>query len=278
MNFTVKSAVAGVLLSGASLSAFATSVTPPASGPVPTPGTQDGGVIVEVYDLATGHSLTEWVGGDVGTFGGPAGVPAGATAGGTLDYGILGGSTTFSGLFSSTDISSGAVSFTVSAVNDVTTTAPIVDLTLSKIGTIRLPAVQGIAGAAISGASVMNGLTACNNANPCTAVSTTSPGYAVNYFGGSLGGLGSTSSAAGVVGGSAVNFYQIIGTGTSTTAQTPVIFGTAANPGAWTLSSSGDLTYSVPGTAAVPVPAAVWLLGSGLLGLAGIARRKVQAA
>jgi hypothetical protein len=29
-----------------------------------------------------------------------------------------------------------------------------------------------------------------------------------------------------------------------------------------------------PSTAAVPIPAAAWLFGSGLLGLAGMARRK----
>lgn len=39
----------------------------------------------------------------------------------------------------------------------------------------------------------------------------------------------------------------------------------------WTLTNDGTLTY---GVSAVPVPAAVWLFGSGLLGLAGIARRK----
>ncbi len=41
-----------------------------------------------------------------------------------------------------------------------------------------------------------------------------------------------------------------------------------------TLTASG-LTYS---SLAVPIPAALWLLGSGLLGLAGVARRKVSAA
>jgi hypothetical protein len=41
-----------------------------------------------------------------------------------------------------------------------------------------------------------------------------------------------------------------------------------------TLTSSG-LTYT---SSVVPIPAALWLLGSGLLGLAGVARRKVSAA
>jgi hypothetical protein len=39
----------------------------------------------------------------------------------------------------------------------------------------------------------------------------------------------------------------------------------------WNLSDTGLLTY---GVSAVPVPAAVWLFGSGLLGLVGVARRR----
>lgn len=61
----------------------------------------------------------------------------------------------------------------------------------------------------------------------------------------------------------------------------------ANDPTQWVLSSVGDLegSYSVSGiiaspgqtsfAPAVPVPAAVWLFGSALLGLAGVARRKV---
>lgn len=40
-------------------------------------------------------------------------------------------------------------------------------------------------------------------------------------------------------------------------------------PNVWKLTSTGQLTYS-----AVPVPAAVWLFGSGLLGLVSVARRR----
>ena len=39
--------------------------------------------------------------------------------------------------------------------------------------------------------------------------------------------------------------------------------------------TANGLVYT-PATGTVPLPAAVWLLGSGLLGLAGVARRKIS--
>jgi hypothetical protein len=47
--------------------------------------------------------------------------------------------------------------------------------------------------------------------------------------------------------------------------------------GEWSLSRDGTLTWNSAAVSAVPVPAAVWLFGSGLLGLAGVARRKQSA-
>lgn len=44
----------------------------------------------------------------------------------------------------------------------------------------------------------------------------------------------------------------------------------------FTLASSGALTYGPSAVAEVPIPAAAWLFGSGLLGLIGIARRKAS--
>lgn len=50
--------------------------------------------------------------------------------------------------------------------------------------------------------------------------------------------------------------------------------------GANTVKKGGGTTYTIAGTwgalnvTTVPVPAAVWLFGSGLIGLAGVARRK----
>jgi len=277
MKLSVKSAIGAALLGTVSMSAFATSITPPASGPVPVPGLVPGGVILEVWDATTGTSLTEWLGGDISTFGTPSATPAG---GEVLDYGIPGGATTWSSVFTAAEIAAGHVQFTVTAANDVAPSTPIMDATLSQVGTIRNSAVTAMASASNTGiASVFNATAGCNNVNPCVALTTTAPGYMVNDFNQTLGGLATGNSAAGVAGGSAIGFYQITGTGgSSVTAVTPVQFKNATGVATWSLSATGDLVYTVPGTSAVPLPAAIWLLGSGLLGLAGIGRRKILAA
>ena len=58
-------------------------------------------------------------------------------------------------------------------------------------------------------------------------------------------------------------------------------FGNAGGFASLTLASNGDLTYSLAAAAppaAVPVPAAMWLMGSGLVGIGGMIRRRKAAA
>jgi hypothetical protein len=82
-----------------------------------------------------------------------------------------------------------------------------------------------------------------------------------------------TLSAASI--GTATAFYNILAN--TNTATTGGIGGhktaTTTYAGFWDLSSTGDLTYNIV-TSPVPLPAAVWLLGSGLLGLIGVGRRR----
>jgi len=91
----------------------------------------------------------------------------------------------------------------------------------------------------------------------------------LNYYGGfTMDSLlvGQSTTLYGVTGngtGSGAGHVYSLGTAT---------FGAVAGVGADVLSFTGN------GTSAVPLPAAVWLLGSGLLGLAGVSRRRLATA
>lgn len=84
-----------------------------------------------------------------------------------------------------------------------------------------------------------------------------------------------TGSTATVLGSS---MYMILNTQQSTSAtQWRVSSGNGVFSefaGLWNLDLNGNLSYSVAPVSNVPVPAAVWLLGSGLVGLVGVSRRR----
>ena len=95
-----------------------------------------------------------------------------------------------------------------------------------------------------------------------TAVLTDGGAYAgAGSFGNNFGGAISFSNAAQTD--SSMAFYQL-GIDLTTGGSKITEFA-----GTWTLAANGDLSYS-----AVPVPAAVWLLGSALVGMVGVARRR----
>ena len=270
MNLAIKSAVAAALLGAVSMSAFATTVnlTPPPTGSSPNPGLGNGGLMAEVLDIATNHYLTVWLGGDMGTFKASA-TPSGGV---TIDYGVMTG---FSSLFSASDVSGGNVQFLVAAGNALTGGHNEVITTLSASqATITNSSVQNAATALTTAIGGFNSAAGCNSVNFCQATSTTSQGYLQTIS----PMLVQNNPTTGVAGGAGVNMYDIVqvksglGNGTITPIQN------ASGLGVWALSATGDLTYTIPGVvSAVPLPAAVWLLGSGLLGLAGIGRRKKAA-
>jgi hypothetical protein len=100
-----------------------------------------------------------------------------------------------------------------------------------------------------------------------------------NVWGASSGGLGGSTTEyangpdeAGVSIGTSTTLYAVTGNGNTGQVQS-YILGDAAGDAELTLAANGTLSLN-PST--VPLPPAVWLLGSGLLGLAGVGRRRLS--
>ena len=93
-------------------------------------------------------------------------------------------------------------------------------------------------------------------------------------------GLGADGLAS--IGQSAGLFYFARSTATSSTAvlASGGQFGNSLGYATVTLEADGDFVYSLAGApvSEVPIPAAAWLLGTGLFGLVGMARRRKAAA
>lgn len=93
-------------------------------------------------------------------------------------------------------------------------------------------------------------------------------------------GLGTDSLASLGQAASLFYFARSTGTGSTATQATRVQYGNSAGFATVTLEADGDFVYSLAAVPvlATPIPAAAWLLGSGLLGLGGMARRRKAAA
>lgn len=102
------------------------------------------------------------------------------------------------------------------------------------------------------------------------------PKYAGAFFGSDMNAGAPVNNAGSI--GDALFFFKALDNQLSTDYATAGLDDATMTQYAytWKLDSAGQLTYNAEVGAPVPVPAAVWLLGSALVGLVGVARRREE--
>jgi hypothetical protein len=274
-------------LAAGAQSAFAQTQSIPASGPVPSPAPANnggGGLLVYAWDPVNNVSLVEWLGRTIDNSTPADLAPAGGLS---LDFGVLPG---FSTVFQSSSASN--IHYGVVAADN------LLDSGSATLG--RRLAITGAlgGGATMTGSAVptnitnvqtfieqfMNVGTQCSplNGNPCVSGDFDGASGPLPTVNGSAlistvwGASPTLLTGAATTVDSALAFYMFSSVANGLLPAGKQVYQNASGLGQWLLSSAGQLTYNMPG-AVVPLPAALWLLLSGLAGMTAVGRRRENA-
>jgi len=289
----------GLSLRLATVAATAAALIAPAAfaqvaDPIPLPSNQTGsfgsGLFVSIWDTTKNVSLVEYLGQNGTGMNFQDALPSNlAPTNGnavSLDFGVLPGySSTFAGSDSANLVYTvwAGKSFGAAATQSFETTGPL--------GGFANTLINGNVTTVNTAGNTFIGQvnTACPSSVGCQSDATQNPALNTAAFAGQKswgadynGGL-SGNLAAGAVG-SPLGFYEVTKTSSSALSSANVVQyansngAGGSNFGQWLLNADGHLTYSIAqGSSSVPLPAAGWLLLSGLAGFGSIRRRRNSA-
>jgi hypothetical protein len=260
MNTIAKVSVAGALALGY-VSANATVVVPTSSGPSGTDvmlfaevvsgttilGSYAGDTQVAVGTTLTSSNLKDSTSSDSAL---ASLISLGTSSGNTIEWGIMGGKFTLVGNPNAGDI------YLTTLPSGASSLSGTIGTNLGSWSTGLQNTLQVVKSNAGTANSVFATTVAAGGIWDGT-LATTATSNASNWF---------NNGASNVITGLGTATLYLVTSGASAATNT-----VAAEPGILTLSATG-LTYTT--AAPVPLPAAIWLLGGGLLGLFGIGRRK----
>ncbi|MFN0038556.1 MAG: VPLPA-CTERM sorting domain-containing protein [Burkholderiales bacterium] len=275
---------------------FAMALAGSASAALDLPNTNNGSLWLTVWDTSAGATksyardlglnLNDFLPNSITTAAGDGGVTGTRTPEAGVSNLLFAGDPLFASTFAG--ISSSNLAWNVYAA-DRSTGGSVGFSRVAVTGAVGTPitnalnnnSVDNAGTRGITVATQLNNAWGCNISASCAV---TDPGDVAfgggSNWGDSLGLALSSFAGTSTTIGNALEFFYFVRSvasagGTSQSQKT--VFENSTGRATWTMASNGDLVYNLAGTpSAVPVPAAVWLLGSGLFGLVGVARRRKQ--